>query len=89
MFGDFTNKTAGAVRDKLMGWIYDNYRDVEPWTHLMLSDKKITLPGWIDRMKKDTTPGDNMCLYLLTGMYNKHVYVYNKHFLLVYSYSQN
>ena len=27
-------------------------------------------------------PGDDMCLYLLTRMYNKHVYVHNKLFYL-------
>ena len=48
--------------------------------HLMLSDKDLTLSGWIENMRKDTTPGDDMCLYLLAHMYNKHVYVHNKQF---------
>ena len=80
IFGDFTNESAGSVRDNLMDWIYDNYCDVEKWTHLMLADKGVTLPGWIENMHKDTTPGDDICLYLLAQMYNKHVYVHNKLF---------
>ena len=63
-----------------MGWIYDNYRDVEQWTRLLLQDKGVTLPGWIENMSKNTTPGDEMCLYLLACMFNKHVYVHNKLF---------
>ena len=46
----------------------------------MLKDRDITLSGWIENMSKDTTPGDNICLYLLAHMYNKHIYVHNKIF---------
>ena len=46
----------------------------------MLAHKKITLSDWIDSVRKDDTPGDDMCLYLLAHMYNKHVYVHNKQF---------
>ena len=31
-------------------------------------------------MRKDDTPGDDMGLYLLACMYNKHIYVHNKQF---------
>ena len=80
IFGDFSNESAGTIRDNLMGWFYDNYQAVGEWMHVMLAHKDITLSGWIDNMRKDTTPGDNMCLYLLACMYNKHVYVHNKMF---------
>ena len=80
IFGDFSDESASIVWENLMGWIYDNYRAVEEWTHVMLSHKEITLSNWIDNMRKDETPGDNMCLYLLARMYNKHVYVHNKQF---------
>ena len=46
----------------------------------MLRDKELTLPDWIEKMQKETTPGDDMCLYLLARTYNKHVYVHNKLF---------
>ena len=46
----------------------------------MLKDRDITLSGWIEKMCKDTTPGDDICLYLLAHMYNKQVYVHNKLF---------
>ena len=43
IFSDFTNESVGTVQDNLMGWIYDNYCDVEKWTHLLLHQKGITL----------------------------------------------
>ena len=80
IFRDFSEESASVVRENLMGWIYDNYRAVEKWIHVMLAHKDITLPNWIDNMRKDETPGDDVCLYLLARMYNKHVYVHDKHF---------
>ena len=80
IFGDFSKESARTVCDNLMGWIYDNFRAVEQWTHLMLENRDITLSGWIEDMCKDTTPGDDICLYLLARMYNKHIYVHNKLF---------
>ena len=80
IFGDFSEESASVVRENLMGWIYDNYPAVEKWIHVMLAHKDITLPNWIDNMRKDETPGDDVCLYLLACMYNKHVYVHNKQF---------
>ena len=80
VFGDFSNESANTVWDNLMGWIYDNFREVGKWMCLMLKEKDLTLSGWIENMRKETTPGDDMCLYLLAHMYNKHVYVHNKLF---------
>ena len=45
IFGDFTNESASSVRDNLVGWIYDNYRSVERWTHVILQHKDMTLSG--------------------------------------------
>ena len=37
--------------------------------------KNITLSDWIEHMHKTKTHGDNITVYLLDHMYNKHVYV--------------
>ena len=89
VFGDFSNEPANLVWDNLMGWIYDNFRDVGRWTKLMLKEKEQTLSDWIENMQKETTPGDDMCLYLLARMYNKHVYVHNKLFYWCMAIQQN
>ena len=78
--GDFSEESDSIVQENLMGWIYDNYQAVEKWIHVMLAHKDITLSNWIDNMRKDKTPGDDVCLYLLARMYNKHIYVHNKQF---------
>ena len=57
-----------------MGWILDNYRHVQSWLRMALEHKN--LDAWIEKMRDTLTHGDDISLYLLCRMYDKHVYVY-------------
>ena len=76
LFGSFSDQTVEDVRDCLMGWIYDNYNNVKNWLKMALLHKKIDLNNWIKQMRWNTTHGDDIALYLLCRMYNKHAYVH-------------
>ena len=43
---------------------------------MAVKHKKIELNDWIEKMHLNTTHGDDMALYLLCLMYNKHAYVH-------------
>ena len=43
---------------------------------MALLHKKIKLNDWIEQIRLNTTHGDDMALYLLCRMYNKHAYVH-------------
>ena len=43
---------------------------------MAVKHKKIELNDWIEKMHLNTTHGDDMALYLLCRMYNKHAYVH-------------
>ena len=43
---------------------------------MAVKHKKIELNNWIEKMRLNTTHGDDMALYLLCQMYNKHAYVH-------------
>ena len=43
---------------------------------MAVKHKKIELNDWIEKMRLNTTHGDDMALYLLCRMYNKHAYVH-------------
>ena len=45
VFGAFSDQNTDDVRDCLMGWILDNYRNVQPWLRMALMHKKLT-SGW-------------------------------------------
>ena len=76
LFGSFSNQSADDVRDCFIGWIYDNYNSVKGWLKMAVKHKKIEINDWIETMHLNTTHGDDMALYLLCRMYNKHAYVH-------------
>ena len=80
LFGDYSDQSADDVRQCLMGWILDNYRNVQSWLRMALEHKKLTLDVWIENMRNSLTHGDDIALYLLCRMYDKHVYVHTSRY---------
>ena len=80
VFGSFSDQSADDVRDCLMGWILDNYRSVEAWLRMALLHKKLTLETWMENMRDLLTHADDIALYLLCRMYDKHVYTHTARF---------
>ena len=76
VFGSCSNQSADDIRDCLMGWILDNYRNVQSWLCMALEHKNLTLDAWIENMRDTLTHGDDIALYLLCQMYDKHVYIH-------------
>ena len=76
LFGSFSDQTADDVHGCLVGWIYNNYNSVKGWLKMAVLHKKIELNDWIEQMHLNTTHGDDIALYLLCQMYNKHAYVH-------------
>ena len=62
------------------GWILDNYCNVQKWLCMALVHKKLTLDVWMENMHDPLTHADDIALYLLCRMYDKHVYVHTARF---------
>ena len=76
LFGTYSDQSADDVRDCLMGWILDNYRNTQSWLRMALEHKKLTLDVWMENMRNPLTHGDDIALYLLCRIYDKHAYVH-------------
>ena len=59
-----------------MGWILDNYHSVQSWLRMALEHKNLTLDVWMENMRNPLTHGDDIALYLLCRMYDKHAYIH-------------
>ena len=46
------------------------------WLRMALEHKNLTLDTWIENMRDTLTHGDDITLYLLCRMYDKHVYAH-------------
>ena len=77
LFGEYSSQGPDEVHDLMIGWIYDNYNNVKSWTQMAMHHKNINFDSWIENMQKVTTEGDDIALYILARMYNKHVFVHN------------
>ena len=77
LFGEYSSQGPDEVCDLMIGWIYDNYNNVKSWTQMAMHHKNINFDSWLENMQKVTTEGDNIALYILARMYNKHVFVHN------------
>ena len=80
MFGSYSDQCADDVRDCLMGWILDNYHSVQSCLCMALEHKKLTLDVWMENMRNPLTNGDDIALYSLCQMNDKHVYVHTSHY---------
>ena len=76
LFGAYSVQSADEVRDCLMGWILDNYRSIQSWLRMALEHKNLTLDVWMENMRNHQTHRDDIALYLLCRMYDKHAYVH-------------
>ena len=77
LFGEYSGQKADEVHDLMVGWIYDNYRKVKDWTRMVMQQKKIEFDKWLVNIQKTTTHGDDIALYILARMFNKHVFIHN------------
>ena len=62
LFSEYSGQTADEVCDLMIGWIFDNYRNVQSWTRMAMQHKSIEFNQWIEDMQKTTTHGDDIVL---------------------------
>ena len=79
IFGNYSDEPPHTVCDTLLGWIYDNFRNIETWFSIAIKQKGISLTDWAEKMHDPKQLGDELCLYLLCKMYRKHTLVHWKH----------
>ena len=75
----YSDKPPHTVHDNLLGWIYDNFRNIETWFSIVLKQKGVSHSDWAESMCNPKQSSDELCLYLLCRMYRKHALVHLKH----------
>ena len=79
IFSKSNDEPPDTVHDNLLGWIYDNFCNIENWFSIALKQKGVSLSDWAESMRDPKHPGEELCLYLLCRMYRKHALVHLKH----------
>ena len=77
LFSSYCNDDPDIIRENLMQYIYDNCKDVETLTKHCLPTS-VSLGNWLLRMNHKRNAGDEVALFLLCKMFNRHAVVIMK-----------
>ena len=77
LFSKFCDDEPDQIRKNLMQYIYDNRKDVESCSKQCLPPG-VSLGNWLLRMNHKRNPGDELALFLLCKLFNRHAVVITK-----------
>ena len=80
IFGCFESRLACEVRGSMVEWALEHKEELSETARIALDQLDIGLMYWINQMQKETTPADELALYCLSKVYNRHVKVYTSSF---------
>ena len=63
-------------RDEMVEWALEHKEELGETVRIALRQLDVSLMYWINRMQKETIPADELALYCLSKVYNRHVKVY-------------
>ena len=78
-FGAFSAETANTARSCMINSIENDMHEFKTSCKMALQLKQISREEWLDRMKLQDTPGDELCLFVLGRLYFCHSAVVNKY----------
>ena len=79
LFGNYCDESAYDVRRLLVKWLENRLNEYAEYFRIPLRHKNLTMEGWLMQVNDDTQPGDELCIYALSRMFNCHVFIYTKH----------
>ena len=78
VFGDFSDHEPSEVRAAMLSYIsedFNYFRDVS-WLNLNMHKKKLS--QWLDDMRNQNTPADELATFALSRLYKRHSVIYTK-----------
>ena len=78
LFGDFCDYEPSKVRAEMLTFItndFNYFRDVS-WLNLNMHKK--SLSQWMDNMRNQNTPADELAIFTLSRLYKRHSVIYSK-----------
>ena len=78
LFGVYSGQNGSTVREEMLVWAYDNFRQLETCTGIALRQRNTTLGAYLENIRDERNPGDEIAVYILANMYRRHVFIYTK-----------
>ena len=77
-FGSYSDHEADEVREEMLSAISSDFNYYQTVSLLILQLCKTTLSDWCQVMRAATTPADELAIFALSKLYNRHSVVYTK-----------
>ena len=78
LFGVYSGQNGSTVREEMLVWANDNFRQLETCTGIALRQRNTTLGTYLENIRDERNPGDEIAIYILANMYRRHVFIYTK-----------
>ena len=75
IFTRYSHKTSSETRSDMIDWVNENSKKLNKYTAFTLRKRGKTVANWLNDMRSENTPGDEIAIYCLSNMYLKHVFV--------------
>ena len=77
-FGSYSDHEADEVCEEMLSAISSDFNYYQTVSWLILQLRKTTLSDWCHVMRAATTPADELAIFALSKLYNRHSVVYTK-----------
>ena len=76
VFGQYCGKSGSEVHEMMVDYVHLNRKTVQAEFRNALEAKKKDLPWWTVKQTSAKTPGDELTIYLLSRMFDRHSIIY-------------
>ena len=75
IFSKYSHKNASETHSDMIDWVNENSKKVNKFAAFTLRKHGKTVANWLEDMRSECTPGDELTLFCLSNMYLRHVFV--------------
>ena len=75
IFTRYSHKSASETRSDMIDWANDNSKKLNKYAAFPLRQRGRSVVNWLNDIRSENTPGDEIAIYCLSNMYLRHVYV--------------
>ena len=75
IFTRYSHKTPSETRSDMIDWVNENSKRLNKYAALTLRKQGKTVANWLNDMRSQNTPGDEIAIYCLSNMYLRHIFV--------------
>ena len=75
IFTGYSHKTPSEMRSDMIDCVNDNSKKLNKYAAFTLRQRGKSVPNWLNNMRSENTPGDEIAIYCLSNMYLRHVFV--------------